>query len=257
MTNRYGYDRAGYQRLQAYGRIKGVAAVAQSNWAMRRYGRLRGYGGRTRRYTSRRGYTRTIGNYGRTGGNELKYLDQEEALQTVLLTGNLLVGGNNIAQGVGINQRVGRRCTIKGFHLRGFHRLPESQTNGNSSDLVRLIVVLDTQCNGLNPVLTDILEHAHLTAFYNLEHRHRFKILYDKTINLVAKAGKGQNAADGFWGQTSKYFEVNLSNISVPIIYSSTTGAVAEIRSNNIAVFAISEKGFAQIKYHSRTMFVG
>ncbi len=256
MTNRYGYDRAGYQRLQAYGRVKGIASVAQSNWAMRRYGRLRGYGNR-RRFTNRRGYTRTIGNYGRTGGTELKYLDQEESLNTIALAGELIAGGNNIAQGVGINQRVGRRCTIKGFHMRGFFRLPESSVVGNSSDIIRVIVVVDTQCNGLDPVLSDILEHAHLTAFYNLEHRHRFKILYDKHVSLVSKAGKGENAAAGNWGQVSKYFEINIANISVPIIYSSTTGAVAEIRSNNIAVFGITEKGFAQIKYHTRTMFVG
>ena len=71
--------------------------------------------------------------------------------------------------------------------MKGRHQIASTNSSA-ASNLVRIIVYLDRQCNGAAAGVTDLLESASYLSFRNLANQSRFKFLYDKTIpiNVVA-----------------------------------------------------------------------
>lgn len=189
-----------------------------------------------RRYTKKfiPGKTRTSGYYGRyntTKNSELKFFDTQLAF-SFDLTGEVPATGqlNLIPQGVTESQRVGRKCVVKSIHIRGYCLGASDQP----SDIIRLMVVLDRQCNGAAAVGTDILTTANTYSFNNLANSQRFLILKDWYLQYNVMASVG-NAAT-FPNQVIKVKWNKKCNI--PLEFSSTTGAITEIRSNNIFLYA-------------------
>ncbi len=140
--------------------------------------------------------------------------------------------------------RIGRKIVVKSVAFRLHIVFPEAATPLH--DLVRIIVLIDKQCNGAQPVVADILQTATTaTSFYNLENSGRFEILFNKYFNMFARSGAGNSTAGvNTFGDDEKfvkgYFKLNL-----PIQYNAATGAITEIRSNNIVMLCISTHGFA------------
>ncbi len=210
--------------------------------------------GRRRPY--RRGYDRRVGFYGRyrqTTNGERKFHDVALANATIATTAEITATVNIIPQGVTEVQRVGRKCTITNIGWKFRIKLPTTVVAADTSDSVRIIMYLDKQANGATAVNTDILEtNDNFQSFNNLVNSGRFTHLMDRTYTLNSMGGGG--AA----GTSFSEHIINDSfykKCNIPLEFNAATGAIAEIRSNNIGVLMISEEGLAAFTSSIRLRF--
>ena len=198
-----------------------------------------------RLFAPQRGFLRVGGFYGRYSGRnaELKFFDTLKAQTSVTETGTVLDDSvNHIAQGVTEENRVGRKCTIRGLHFKGTYNNTVSTVLSATNQSVRIVIVVDKQTNGtavtVADVLEDVTEFNGYNSYRNLANSQRFKVLMDRRFNIRIPA-VAQTAAGTFSTYLNEYkWEFN-KRLNLPIEFSGTTGAIGEIRSNNIAIFAI------------------
>ncbi len=148
---------------------------------------------------------------------------------------------NKIAQGVTETTRIGRKCTIRSINWRFRINLAAGTASNATAEVIRIIMYLDKQANGATATITDILETNDFQSFNNLANKSRFRTLMDRQYDLNATAGGGD-------GTTEDYGEVIVTDtlfkkVNIPIEFDSTTGAITEIRSNNIGVLILAEAG--------------
>ena len=209
----------------------------------------------------RPGYDRRVGLYGRfqPGGAELKFYDLTNNASKIPQQGGTVISFNNIVQGTGQSQRIGRKITIRSLHSRfRFFLNPVSATPPDvvQSDTVRLIWYVDKQMNGSPASVSDILASPDYQSDYNLSNKSRFRILKDVTYTLNP-TGITENTTSG----TQKTAEMSVNKefkmtMNLPIEFSGTMGTNSEIRSNNIGAVTISRRGansgleaFTRIRY--------
>jgi len=179
------------------------------------------------------GVVRTSQAYSRSRRGELKFFDTAisfnlDAVGEVPASGQL----NLIAQGTGQSQRIGRIATVRSMQLRlNLDYLPTTAATASGNAFI--YVVLDTQCNGAAAAITDVLTGSGMsTALINLDNSQRFRIL--KKIKVEFQPGAGVSAA---YNEVRKCVDVYMK-LNVPLEFSSTTGAITELRSNNIFLLA-------------------
>lgn len=186
-----------------------------------------------------RGYLRTSGQYGRYGaGGELKFFDTAISF-LVDLTAEVPATGqlNLIPQGVTESTRVGRACVIKSIQFRA-NLTMTSQTVAASSTNVWIYIVLDKQANGAAAGTTDVFDFSTAaqlpTALINMNNTKRFRILkkFKMAFNSTAYSSGGTAFAT-----ITKMIDW-YKKCDIPLDFSSTTGAITEIRSNNIFLVA-------------------
>jgi len=180
------------------------------------------------------GYTRTGGFYGRFGpGGELKFFDTAIAFNVdttgeVPATGQLVL----IPQGVTESTRVGRKCVVKSIQAR-LDALASPGANATFSSTYAIYVILDKQCNGAAAGATDVFTGTQFTqAMHNLANSQRFVIL--KKIVRTVNASSGASTALNTTLQHIEFYK----KCNIPLEFSSTTGAITELRSNNIFLMA-------------------
>lgn len=197
------------------------------------------------------GYTRQSGYYGRYSGGsgELKFIDSDLDSAAVPAAGTIAPTINIIEQGVTESQRVGRKCTIRRIGWKYNLRLPNTASTPDSADSVRLILYQDKQCNGATATVTGILESADYQSFNNLVNSGRFVTLMDRTHLLNASSGNGSST--GTYLVDGSFYKV----CNMPIEYSGTTGALGEIRSNNLGILVISKGGVTVLDSKIRLRF--
>jgi len=201
-------------------------------------------------WVKRSGKVRSGGYYGRyTGLNaEKKFFDTTlsftfDTTGEVPATGQLCL----IPQGVTESTRVGRKCTVRSLQLRGkMTYVPGAETNG--ANQAYLLVVLDKQCNGAAAAITDVMTSNDLASgMINLANSERFRVLRRMTYKF--QAGAGIQAAFGRdVNMCDEFFKLNL-----PLEYSSTTGAITELKSNNIFLIAGSDGGADDLVFFTGT----
>jgi len=181
------------------------------------------------------GYTRTGGFYGRFGrGGELKFFDTTTAF-ALDATGEVPATGqlNLIPQGVTESTRVGRKCVLKSINIRWQAELVPGAATQQVASTCMIILVLDKQCNGAAAAIGDVLTGTNIvTAQHNLSNSERFRVL--KTWRWTMNIGAGVSAA---WANVVRQFQY-YKKLNIPIEFSSTTGAITEIRSNNLFLLA-------------------
>ncbi len=217
------------------------------------------YGGSRRRWTP--GYSRTGGYYGRynyaaSPGGELKFHDVDLVDAVIAATGTITPSINLIAQGVTESERNGRKCTLKGISWRFRVTLPiqENGTSPNGDDSMRVILFNDKQCNGATAAVLDILETADYKSFRNLANSGRFNIICDKSYSLHYKGMASEGA--GLLTQASVINNYSFhSKLNLPLEFNATTGAITEIRSNNLGVLLISDVGIGGFDSKIRLRF--
>jgi len=181
-----------------------------------------------------RGRDRVGGFYGRFAKDgELKFFETTYNVAAIEINddhGSI----NLIPQGVTESSRVGRKCVIKSIHCRGSIRLKEQTTAGGNA-MLRVMLVLDKQCNGQDGDMTDVLDSIPLIfSFRDLANTGRFQVLYDKMFVLNHLSGSGRGTTDTLsYGEVERFFKFNLK-VNIPIEFSDVTGAIGEVRSNNI-----------------------
>ncbi len=241
-----------------YSRRYGTRLGGRSKAYMRRgaaAGKKRRAAGRTLP-SAMAGYQRTVGYYG--GAKELKFFDTDIALADVLAIGSVWEPSLNlIPQGTEQSQRIGRKCTLKSINVRFNVKLGSQTGPLAASETVRVMVVLDKQCNGLAATVAGLLETANYQSFNNLAEKSRFRVLCDRTYDLNAQASSGAAGAD----ETAPVVinDTLFKSVNLPIEFNEgATGAITEIRSNNVFMLAIAEiGGLASIDGTARVRFVG
>jgi len=209
------------------------------------------------------GYARVGGNYGRYGYSakragfapELKFFDTSiggtvDNTMEVIQTSLALIPQDDTQSG-----RDGRLAVIKSIQVRGVLEFNPAATDGMAN--VWFYVVLDTQANGAAPAVTDIFTStAAGQNLINLNNSGRFRILkklcytFNPTAGIVGAFG-GKSAVVDF------YIPCNIK-----MDWSSTTGAITEIRSNNILMVAGADVNGAAddlvaYEFNSRVRFIG
>ncbi len=196
------------------------------------------------------GVTRQSGYYGRfANGGENKFFDTLLG-GTAFATAGVVFSPslNLIPQGVTESTRVGRKCIIKKINLMGFLLL--NSGTAQTTDTYRVMLVLDKQCNGAAATVLGVLETADEKSFNNLSNSNRFTVLKNwyGSINKTADIGTNINA-------TMKTLKYNKA-CNIPIEFSSTTGAITEIRSNNLFLIGLTSTGTTlSISHNTRVRF--
>jgi hypothetical protein len=136
---------------------------------------------------------------------------------------------NGIAPGTSMAQRVGHVIHMSYLDMRCYTTV----TAGTGVDQThRVLLVLDKQCNGAAPAVTDVLTYASTMSPYNLYNRKRFLILMDRTFNLNAVAQGGSH----------KSWNVHKS-IPYEVTYNAgTAGTVADIITNSLYLVIVGSE---------------
>jgi len=216
------------------------------------FGRLRGTFGRALYGASRRAEVKNYdvsNGIGFTTGTSM-------AVGTSTATGNILAG---LSQGTGETQRVGREVILKSLMLRGVVSFNPTASSDHV-ELFILYVILDTQCNGGGGggtpcVLGDLFSTLAAGAEQlNMDNTNRFRVLkrYTALFNT--------NAFQATAGSTTIPCEqLRQCNIYIPLnmkaVFSSTTGVITEIRSNNIFLAYGSANAKCDAAFSSRFRF--
>lgn len=204
--------------------------------------------GRTARYrgTLARGYTRRAGFYkqfgsGKDTAGELKFFDTPITDAAIATGGTIFPSMNLIPGGSTESTRIGRKCTIREIAWRQKYVLDEKDAvaTPTKGDVIRAIVYQDKQCNGAAATGAQILDSVTPTGFYNLENMGRFRILMDKVfpMNPVNMASDGAGLVST--SKVSKFMSFR-KKCNVTLEFGGVTGALTEIRSNNIGILLTS-----------------
>lgn len=221
--------------------------------------RKRGHSGKT----VKPGYTRREGLYGRTQlAGEKKYLDTSTHYTTPLTvaTGGTIVEPslNLIAQGASFNERIGTKVRLRNINSTVVLRLPVAAIATDASDCIRLIWYIDHQANGLAATPGQILQSptlapgagARFDGYRTMTTVERFTILKDKLIPLNAPLASATQS-----NHTFKIVKFSWKGERILHFDNSVTTLMANVRSDNVGVLAISYQGDAQITMNTRIKF--
>lgn len=187
-------------------------------------------------------------------GTEYKFIDTPTADNIIIDTGEVLQDSVvEVDQGTGEEQRIGRKITVKKISMRLKIELPTTSNPNSSSDITRIVIVQDRQCNGTALTWTDVFEDANVFSFMNLSNKNRFRILFDKAYATNSSAGSfdGTNDQFGSFYISDQWHK----KLNIPIEYSGTGSAIADITSNNIALIACSENAVARFEGNIRVRY--
>jgi len=187
---------------------------------------------------------------------EVKFHDIDIDDSIISVGGTIQNGGsvNLIGQGVTENERIGRKCTITSINYRFNIKLPAATTANNTSDTVRILFYLDKQANGSSTTVTQILESDDFQSFRNLSNVGRFTILMDKTYEFSA-GGMGEATGPILQSSEVQSNYTFYKKVNIVLEFNSTTGSIAEIRSNNLCVATWSESGLCVLNSKLRLRF--
>lgn len=178
---------------------------------------------------------RNVFSYGKSSG-ELKWLDTQLA-GTISTTGvqwGAPTGLNLIPQGTSENERIGRKCIIKTIQMRGF--LTTATTNSNDNG--NFYLVLDKQANKAYSLYTDVFQGASYLDFRNQANSQRFVVLKRFQFDI---AGSSSTTVSGTGSASANSQQFNYyKKCNIPIEFTSTSGVIGEITSNNLLVFGAS-----------------
>ncbi len=165
-------------------------------------------------------------------------------------TYHVITSMNNIAQGDGPNLRQGSKIMATKLTVRQTLVLDKQSTAGaNWADVItgvtyRVIIGIDTQCNGAAPTLASLLDfdtaNATLNAFNNTRFTGRFKILCDEFHCLNRKAMLWEAVTYTFnSASVEKHFDRTF-NLNLPIQYSDGTNNTTAIATNNLFMIVLA-----------------
>jgi len=189
------------------------------------------------------GYTRTVGSYARSLPNsvEKKYFNT-----TISNTGNMNAGVVLdsmllIPQGTTDKKRIGNKINVTNINMKGAFSLDDQTTGIPYSGLIRVILFIDKQANGVTAAVLDILEAAEIYSWRNMDQVDRFQILRDKVYTVPCNVANALHT-----GPNLKPWKMSWKG-NIPIHYASTTGAMTEIKSNNVGLLYVTDGAFVNV----------
>lgn len=186
---------------------------------------------------SLKGYARIEGMYGRM--NEIKFFDTGITFQPNATDASMVYSANNllgIAQGTTQSTRIGRKIVITEIDFKAVL----DGVAVNPYNYFMFSIVLDMQANGANPAFLDIYDAGGAgilptnlgssNVMRNMANTQRFKVLKQWRGVMNASASNGAVGLERV--KSIKWFK----KCRIPVEYSSTTGALTEIKSNNLVL---------------------
>ncbi len=186
---------------------------------------------------------------------ELKVHDLDVDDATIAANGTIAEDSVlTIPEGVGEEQRIGRKITVKKIGWKFNIKLPAG-TTATASDTVRVMLYVDKQTNGAAAAVTDLLATDDFQSFNNLSNKSRFYTLMDRTYDVNTSISGNGTSSDTVEKQINDSF---YKDCNLPIEYdnSATTGAITTMRSNNIGVLLLSESGLCAFQSKMRIRYV-
>jgi len=154
-----------------------------------------------------------------------------DATGEVPATGQLCL----IPQGSTDATRNGRKCVIKSIQIRGAAGMVPAAAV-TSSSTAHLYIIWDRQCNGAAAAVLDVFSSTNLAyAFRDAATWNRFTILKHWKHTFTPTAG-----VSGAYNNVQCAVEI-YRKVNIPLEFTSTTGAITEINSNNIFLMAGTE----------------
>ncbi len=190
---------------------------------------------------------------------ELKFFDTSVLDTLVAATGTVQTSLALIPQNVSQSGRVGRKCVATSLELRGNAFLVElaEATGPPKGELLRVLVVSDSQANGAVFAVDDVLKTTTINSPVNASNADRFAILSEEWFPLEYKGASGGGAGSevDYAGVAKEW--VDYLALDLPLEYDGETGAIDELATNNLAVLAISKSGLCGLQFTARLNFVG
>jgi len=190
------------------------------------------------------GVTRTVGAYQRSRPNsrEKKYFDTAIGPNLANASAGLIAGSLNLVPaGTTDTTRVGNKITITNVNIKCFFNQDDIGAAVPGGFNMRMILYIDKQANGAVATVGDLLTSTTIQSFRNMTQLERFEILKDQTCRCVPVVTNVLHSDD-----TYHYFTWS-KRVNVPVYFSGTTGAITEIRSNNIGILFIADRATANI----------
>jgi len=193
------------------------------------------------------GFTRVGGSYARSSNpGEKKYWDintNTTALNSA--TGTIFSSWFlGLKTGTGENERIGSRITLASIHAQIKLALYTQAVPAVLAGTCRVLVWMDRQANGAAPTSADLLQELtaagvdpDIYSFRNLDNASRFRILADKWVTLNPAT---QNASSGS-NLNSRFIKFHFKVPKTTINFSSTLGAITEIKSTNFGMLFIPD----------------
>ncbi len=191
-------------------------------------------------------------------GPELKFHDGTMTDASVATGGIILLSSlNAIPQDVTEDGRIGRKVVLRSFGMRYRITLPEQDAGATPppDDTLRMMIILDKQCNGLTATVTGDngpMEQTDQFSFNDLGNKSRFLTLIDRTHDIayttLASDGAGLVSA----ASVSQSYSV-FKKLTIPLEFSGADGLLDKLRSNNIFCLMYSQN--SQVAFDSRFRF--
>lgn len=169
-----------------------------------------------------------------SSGSELKFTDVE-VTGSAVTTAGVITLLNGVAQGTDYTQRIGRKTCMKSILWNA-----ALLSNGGTiplGDMIRLLIVYDTQPNSATPAVTDILAVADPFSPMNLNNRDRFHTIFDHKLPLNPAAfTTGVPTA----GNPISYYKQKYKKLSKDVIFSGTGATAGSIQTGAVWMLQIS-----------------
>lgn len=218
----------------------------------------------------RRGRDRTGGTWGRFKAPPSQEKKWHDTVREINVTNALQLLGttaaptvvsiNLIPQGDTAITRDGRKCQLVSYYCCGTLKTTVA-AQAVYHGYYKLWLVQDTQCNGANCLAADVFTidtgGTPSLVHRNLENVERFRIIDCCRFQVNPPATNGGSELNG----TTTYFECQ-GKLSVPLEFGGATGAITEIRSNNLFWIGLADtltqgSSVAAIKLFTRLRFIG
>ncbi len=188
---------------------------------------------------------------------ELKFVDTINDDAVVDVGGTFQTTLNVITQDNTESGRTGRTVRLKSLwgHVTLILSSTINQADSPGGDVVRIVIVIDSQTNGVNPAVLNLFDTALYDAHYNITNEKRFTILYDKyfSINPRVTSTDGTNTVST--PEVVYHFDIKLSLRNTKIQYATSSGAISSQTKNSLHVMFISRSGLTAIESHWRVRF--
>lgn len=158
---------------------------------------------------------------------------------------------NLIPQDLTATGRVGRIVNIKSIDVQGvLQYIPTTSAVGNTT--IMLALVWDKQANGAAASVSDVYSGITSASFNRtLVNEQRFKVLKTWKVDLNCSAG-----ATTAYCPVRKSIERFYMKCNIPIEFSGATGAISEIKSNNLFILGSTAGDSANLE-DDKTTFTG
>ena len=169
-----------------------------------------------------------------------------------------------VAQGDSATNRDGRIYYIHSIFCRGEIRITalESQIAPFATNVIRVILVEDTQTNGAEISGADVMTGAgavedHL-GFRNLQHSGRFKVLWDRTFVItIPQTNEGAANLFAHGTQIRKFTFFKKFKKPIKVHTDGTSAIVGDITDHTLQVVGVANSTSPTLTYHMRMRFKG